>query len=670
MPVGKTAEWIEAKGLIKHDQILASDYKIVKKIIDRYHRHFIDLAFESAFQFKPEKKGDSFQDTMEAYVNTYADIYFKKDKSDKDKAIIEDLSSKMRKLIVLCFKGQYSAEVKEKYSNIFKKELIKDDLLKFCDPSEKEVIEKFGDFTTYFKGFHENRANMYSDESKATAISHRIVHENLLKYLDNIRVIKRIQEQYKDFPWKDLEKNLKKIDNSLKIENLFKEEGFVHTFSQKGIDTYNLILGGQSLDTGEKIQGLNEFVNLYRQKKQLDKKQIPNLKELFKQILSDRIKFSFVPENFKSHGALLSAIRDFHREIISAKIEIDGKKLSFLKAIEKCFKDMKHYDLEKVFVSNDLGLTNISSYLFGDWSWIKSALYHYFDEQIADEKEKTKQSKKYESEKEKWSKKDYYSIRELNEAIKLYSSYIEESVGSHTLDGYFSTPSAKDENKSIFEILPNIEQAYGNLSSIFKEEYPEDKNLKSDKDTIEKIKNYMDSIKVFQNFCKPLIPKKIQDEQDLGFYNEFEMLLESLQAFNGLYNKVRNYLTGKEYSEEKFKLNFENPVLLNGWPVEKEIANSCIILRSDDLYYLGIMDKEEKRNFHKEISILKKGEETIEKMYYNQAADMSKDIQNLMVIDGKTVRKTGRKDLDGINRRLEQEKIDHLPEDINRIRKS
>lgn len=44
-PIGKTQELIEAKKLIEQDDQRAEDYKIVKDIIDRYHKDFIDESF-------------------------------------------------------------------------------------------------------------------------------------------------------------------------------------------------------------------------------------------------------------------------------------------------------------------------------------------------------------------------------------------------------------------------------------------------------------------------------------------------------------------------------------------------------------------------------------------------------------------------------------------------
>ena len=46
-PVGKTQQLIESKKLIEQDDQRAEDYKIVKDIIDRYHKDFIDKCLNS-----------------------------------------------------------------------------------------------------------------------------------------------------------------------------------------------------------------------------------------------------------------------------------------------------------------------------------------------------------------------------------------------------------------------------------------------------------------------------------------------------------------------------------------------------------------------------------------------------------------------------------------------
>jgi len=175
------------------------------------------------------------------------------------------------------------------------------------------------------------------------------------------------------------------------------------------------------------------------------------------------------------------------------------------------------------------------------------------------------------------------------------------------------------------------------------------------------------------HFVKPLSLKDTDKEKDEIFYSLFTPLYDQLTQTISLYNKVRNYLTQKPYNTEKIKLNFENPNLLGGWPVDREIATSGDIFENNCRYYLGILDKKDKRYF-KNLPLPKDKNDVFLKMNYLQAADPSKDVQNLMVINGKTVKKNGRKEKEGEfageNLKLEKLKNEYLPEDINIIRKA
>jgi len=56
-------------------------------------------------------------------------------------------------------------------------------------------------------------------------------------------------------------------------------------------------------------------------------------------------------------------------------------------------------------------------------------------------------------------------------------------------------------------------------------------------------------------------------------------------------------MTKKPFSLEKFKLNFENSTLLDGWDVNKEADNTAILFEKNGLFYLGIMDKKHNKSF-------------------------------------------------------------------------
>lgn len=614
-PIGKTAENIQAKGLLKEDESRAKEYQVVKKIIDKYHKLFIEESFDSVLQ--PVNDRNSFQKLFEKQVHNFSKLYYKTNKDDKDKNELEAISKIMRKLIVSVFKGNYNESIKKKFGNLFGEELIKEEIEKFCENEEEiKQVSNFKKFTTYFKGFHENRKNIYSEEEQSTAISYRIVNENLPKFLDNLKTItsiKKNQKSYNDFPWDKLQKEIKKIDKRINIDDYFSIEGFTLCLNQKGIDNFNLILGGKSFEDGTKIQGLNEFINLYRQHKHLDRKIFPNVKVLFKQILSDREKKSFVPEAFRSDQHLLKSILDFSNERIF-KWEKDDKKKNIVKEIQKFLSNIKNNELDKIYIANDISLTNISSYLFEDWNFIKRCFSNYYDVNVGNPAKKVKFPSKYEEEREKWLKQKYYSIELINNAIGLYSNFLGEKKYNICIDFYFSKFTSRDEFKKEFNLLEKIESTYKELKPLLERDY-EKENLKANKDDVEKIKNFLDSVKAIQFFIKPLLPKNIQDEKDSDFYNELEEYQEAINEITSLYNKVRNYLTGKVYSEEKFKLNFEKATLLDGWDENKETDNLCVVLRDDEKFFLGIMNKENNKIFSN-ISKLKSGETYYEKMVY------------------------------------------------------
>lgn len=549
-PVGRTLEHIESKGLLAQDQERAEDYKEMKKIIDRYHKAFIE---------------DALNDIAIEGLEEYEKLYFAV-KDEKEKKAFEKLQDTLRKRIVEVFKKH------PKWNMLFKKELIKNELLSFLDSEdipeeqkldEKATVVKFMNFTTYFTGFHENRANMYADEALHTAVAYRIIHENLPVFLSNKRIFEQIAQRYPEL----IDETKNAIEPYLLgavFEDMFTLGYFSHTLSQTHIDLYNTMIGGKVSDDGAKVQGFNEKINLYRQKYGFSKRDLPNLKPLYKQILSDRESLSWLPEAFKDKSELTEAIITFYQNNIAAFECCDGK-INLLEKFPEIFTENTYYDLSKIFIKNDKSLTNISQAIFGNYGIIKEALW----EKYLKDNPKAAKSKDIAADEEKFfNKKDtYFSIDSIQTALK-------EAQNPSNLLSYFSK-----EIKPLTEAVQKTYVAW--LGDQQKTEY---------------IKELMDAFLAWQRFLKPLSVKSDID-RDIAFYATFESYFESLSAVVKLYDKIRNFMTKKPYSIEKFKLNFENSTLLDGWDVNKETDNSAVLLRKDGLYYLGIMDKKHTKVF-------------------------------------------------------------------------
>ena len=149
IPVGKTQELIEAKKLIEQDDQRAEDYKIVKDIIDRYHKDFIDKCLNS-IEIKKE------------YLEEYVSLAENSNRNTKD---FNEVKTKMRNQITESFKKN------PLFVGLFKKELITNYLPNFVSEEERVVVNKFSKFITYFDAFNDNRKNLYSSDAKSGTIA-------------------------------------------------------------------------------------------------------------------------------------------------------------------------------------------------------------------------------------------------------------------------------------------------------------------------------------------------------------------------------------------------------------------------------------------------------------------------------------------------------------------
>ena len=393
IPQGKTKEtfvkWIEelkeneaeelknTKNLLAQDEHRAKSYKKVKKIIDEYHKWFIS---------------NSLEDVKLDGLNDY---YFIFTLSKEDKTKNEELKKaqdKLRKQIVNAFKKE-----KGLFNKLSGKELFKDSkdelaLLKTIIPhfnkktlerlnihSNEEaiqLIDEFKDFTTYFSGFHENRKNMYSDEAKSTAIAFRLIHENLPRFIDNMKAFDKIKISEVKQKFSTLLENLQNILQVKNIEEMFNLEYFNDTLNQKGIDIYNHLIGGYSEDGKQKIKGLNEYINLYNQQQKEKHLRVPKLKPLYKQILSDKQTASFVIEAFEQDEEVLESIESLHQDLL--KNVFKPKKGESLNSL---LEHICEFDTNKIYLKNDLGLTNISKQVYGHWGIIEEAWNKHYNRQ-------------------------------------------------------------------------------------------------------------------------------------------------------------------------------------------------------------------------------------------------------------------------------------------------
>lgn len=591
IPQGKTLEFIEKNGVLTQDMHRAESYIKVKEIIDKYHKAFISISL------------DNLQlDLLDDYY-----LYYqipKREESEKKK--FEEIQARLRKQIADQFTKNSA------FKNLFTKELIKEDLKLFVStPEDQELISEFDSFTTYFTGFHENRRNMYSSEDKSTAIAYRLIHQNLPRFIDNMSVFEKvwnspIQEKIIQL---NSDTELGPIIGVESTKDMFNLNFFNYTITQLGIDKYNHLIGGYTSDDGRvKIQGLNEHINLHNQNVKREER-LPRLKPLYKQILSDRTTASFILDEFTNDNEVLENIEKFYQELSEHVI---NKNIPGEHSLRDLLRHLPEYNLNLIYLKNDLSLTDISQKLFGDWGIIQKATSMWFDQNYAGKAKVG--TEKYDEEQKKFFKnQDSFSIQFLNNCLQLLDN---NEYHKNITECFLQANSKGRENEKNETFFETIESNYNTIRDLLNNPYPTERKLSQDEKSIEQIKAFLDSIKALQWFVKPLLGHGNESEKDERFYGEFTSHWNTLDQITPIYNKVRNYMTRKAYSTEKIKLNFDNSTLLDGWDVNKETDNSGVILKKDDLYYLGIMNKKNNKlfkNYHTSDSVA-----CYEKMEYKQ----------------------------------------------------
>lgn len=556
IPIGKTEENFNNALLLENDKIRAEKYDRVKKYIDRYHKYFIN---EILSNLRLEN------------INEYAELYFNTNKTEKDLKNMISLEGKLRKNVAAAFSKD------SRYKNLFKREMIEEILPTFLtSKDEVEDVEAFYGFTTYFTGFHENRENMYSAEEQSTAISYRCINENLPRFLDNVKRFEIIKEYLPSDTIDELN-DMVYGNIGFYIKDIFCVDYYNCVLSQTDIDKYNNIIGGYFDENGNKIKGLNEYINLYNQQVAGKDKsmKLPIFTVLYKQILSDREAISFIPERFADDDELITSVKDFRNGILT----------ECLKDIEELFENIDTYDFNGIFVSQS-GQSEVSNAIFGRWDALTEGWREEY-RNLVPLKARQSSEKYDENMRKAFGKILSFSLADVQKYGEMFKS--EGCIGD----------TGKYFKNTVLEKIGAIKTAYDEAKTLLTVSYAENNDKKLIKNTkaIDLLKNLLDAIKDLEHILKLLKGTGKEEKKDFSFYGKFIGCYEKLASVDTLYDKVRNYVTQKPYSNDKIKLNFENSQHLGGWDKNKERDYRTVILRKNGLYYLAIMSKNNNKSF-------------------------------------------------------------------------
>lgn len=565
LPVGETREFLDTKLLLEADETLAANYKELKKLVDKYHKKVIAETLDAG----------------ELPVSLLED-YESKVRADED---VEDVEEKLRKEVANILTAHPD------FKKLFGKDLVTELLPTIAETEEEHnIVSSFSRFTSYLVNYNSKRRALYTAEENRLAVATRTINENLPRFVNNMKVYEQLSETdislYPEIA--QLEKHLGEIC----LDKMCDIHGFNHVLGQKGIEFYNQVITGVTTDRGL-IKGLNAIISEYNSQ---NKQRLPLFTPLYKQMLSDTDTKSFVlAEVFETDTDVLEALKKSFEEL-ERMLYGTGEP-----SVMDVYGDLSQHDTSGMYINADKDLTILSNSVYGSWSALNECISTAYDDAYTGKKKIGTSA--YDAEKEKALKgKKCYSLDELQEFADCHME-----SGVRIADAF---------EKRVITLISDIKEKQGALSYAMGTHKVE-KSVRKNTALVSCIKNYLDSILELLRFLSLLDGNKNQMGRDEAFYAKHVAIMDTyrINGFTPLYNKTRNYITKKEHSDDKIKLNFGVATLLAGWDVNKESDNLGTIFLKDGKYYLGIVDSNYRKGF-KDIPVTADNEEYYEKMEY------------------------------------------------------
>ncbi len=581
IPMEKTEEYIKAHKILEKDKKKAEAYQQAKILLDNVYKKIINDNLESY-----KSNNNIYDPTLYTQLADALEA-FQISKTPESRKTLRNAQRSCRENIVKHMKSSSDITVLQG------KEVKKILDLAFANLNSSDIqslSSEFKGFAGYFNGYCENRRNLFTVEERGVAVPHRIINENFSKFHNNVRKFQKLSIKHPEFHASLVEK-LVEVAGALPVKSFFSIENFTDFITQKGIDQYNTLLGGLQTDGEDgKIQGINEYINLYCQQHPEIHRRDLLMTPLYKQILSDRTQSAFIPTPYENEEEMLADVKTLISEEFNDLFESSARQISRALA----------FDTTSIYFSS-VQVRAISQYCYHEWNAIQTAHELRLTEDMLNGRRKL--TKKEETLLQRKVKKNHYTLKDV------YT--ICESIGMS--DGYNSFESFF--SKEIDRLLGDLAEARTRLIELFYEQKDNQSLFTGNPHHIEILKTFLDLVLQVVNLVRGILPPSDYDF-DTDFYELLLLNNLTLKTIPAVYDKIRNFLTKKSHKEKQFKLNFESPTLGDGWDENKQTQNLCVILRKDGEYYLGILNKNDKPDLQSEDLQITSGEKFYERMVY------------------------------------------------------
>lgn len=540
-------ENISIQGAMEADSCMADHFSRAKELVDDWHRWFI-------------------QDTLQQVCLPAEEV-----------AACDMADDKLREKAFAVLRGRIAGAFTSQdiFPSVWKKELITSIVPAWLQRAEdREVMAVFAGHTGYFTEYNMVRRLLYEAKPLNGSVAYRLVNENLPVFLKNRQVMQKLLSSAAAGCVARVYRDFEEYLGVCSLHEMFETGYYDRLLTQKGIDVYNLVLCGRSLEDGTKVKGLNEYINLHNQKAGAADR-LPMFGKLNKMILSDRCSISWLPAKFEDDNELLTAVA----EAYDALADADGGGIMQLGGM---FRRLCPETLGAVYVPAK-SLNNMSSRLTGRWNAWCDALVDAHRCQVRVTRRMTEE-KIHEKAKALFEKKKVWSLGEIAGALDAYENT--DDAAQRLVDRLKNMFGGGEKDLAVQAAV--CRKMAGRWLDY---RYPDSRQLIADEHGVTAVKNLLDSLMDIKQVLGWFMGGAAEEGRDTQFYGQLAEVFEKLIPLGPLYNMVRNYLTRKPYSTEKMKLNFGYSGLMAGWDADKLGESGAFLARRGTDMYLAVLRK-------------------------------------------------------------------------------
>ncbi len=499
---------------------------------------------------------------------------FQRTKEQKERKELNKMKDEMRNAI----SSHFCKDVRSK--SLFEADILTRYIPEMdLSEGEKDSLKEFDRFAGYFQDFFKNRENIIKTARGSCA--YRIVDDNFPRHFENCRKYESIRRDYPEII-KELRESMKGFTDP---DILFSINNYNRLVRQKDIDEYNTVLGSVFLSEKDVHKGLNPILNEFHQKNPDTRRVI--MQKLQKQILSVSESGSFKIPQFENADQMMAAIHTFWTDMDTKGV------------FREPYEVLRNggYDKENVYIK-DIGVRTLSQMMFSDWEHIGGLLQLYKISNLGASASKSR------TKIEKWLSSKEFSLAVLDASI---SDETEYDVASFIADRM--EHAAKDAAQTFDDIKRGESSEREEMNR--------------------RVKAFVDSIIKYRDLVN-LLSYDSDLPLDCNLYDTMRFASDELVSAVRLYNMCRNFITKKDYSTEKFRMNFDCGHLADGWDISKESDYNSFIFRRGGKYYVGIRNPKWKFKDHFLFIDSPECSDFYEKMVYKQLQDPMKMLPKVM----------------------------------------